>query len=136
MEYIELIGSVAGYIITIVTCLTLLIKPLREKVLGIKRQRLHEEEIENQKTEKDLCLLRHNMKSIYNTYCSAKKIPEMEYIDFITHFCIYKQMNGNLFVDDLFNKIKNWDVIYDGELPTESYYEAMEKLNQVLKGRD
>lgn len=100
MELLKTATQIAGSITGIVAALVLLIKPLREWVLGTKAIR------EGQK-----CLLRHNMLHIYYKHHDEKQIRQYEYEDFIYQYKAYKAQKGNSFIDKIYSEIQEWEVV-------------------------
>lgn len=100
LEAIKTIGQIAGSITGVAAALVLLIKPLREWVLGTKAIR------DGQK-----CLLRHNMLHTYYKNRELRTIRQYEYEDFIYQYKAYKAQKGNSFIDKIYDEIKEWEVI-------------------------
>lgn len=83
----------------IITFLTLIIKPIREFILGTKTIR------DSQK-----CLLRSQMLHTYYKNKEFQKIRQYELEDFIYCYKAYKAMGGNSFIDRIYEEIKKWSV--------------------------
>ena len=84
----------------LVTLLILLIKPIREKILGTKDIR------EGQK-----CVLRADMLRTYYKHSDEKKIRQYEKENFICEYKAYKALGGNSFIDDVEKEIRKWVVV-------------------------
>lgn len=129
--------EVAKGVIPISTCLAILIKPIRERLLGIKAEKDKKEEKNNLNDEIHICLLRRDMRLIYNMYRKDKIIPERDAIDFFNHYAVYAKIGGNSWVDDAVRKIINdWIVEFidtKDNTPTISYCEALERAKKILK---
>ena len=78
----------------------LIIKPIREKVLGIKN--------ENDGVK---CLLRSDMLRTYYRHRESKQIRQFEYENFILMYKAYKSMKGNRFIDHIKSEVDEWEVI-------------------------
>lgn len=100
IELLQTATQIAGSITGIVAVLVLLVKPLRECVLGTKTIR------EGQK-----CLLRHNMLHIYYKHHEEKTIRQYEYEDFMYQYKAYKALHGNSFIDKICDEVKEWEVV-------------------------
>lgn len=99
----EVLYDVAGFcsiVTVIVTTIVLFVKPLREKVLGIKEIK-----------EGLKCLLRAEMLRIYYKNRTEDKIRQYEYENFVFCYKAYKKLKGNSFIDEIEEKIKTWEII-------------------------
>lgn len=99
----EILHDVAGFcsiITVIVTTIVLFVKPLREKVLGIKEIK-----------EGLKCLLRAEMLRVYYKNRTEDKIRQYEYENFVFCYKAYKKLKGNSFIDEIKEKIKTWEII-------------------------
>lgn len=99
----EILHDVAGFcsiVTVIVTTIVLFVKPLREKVLGIKEIK-----------EGLKCLLRAEMLRIYYKNGTEDKIRQYEYENFVFCYKAYKKLKGNSFIDEIKEKIKTWEII-------------------------
>lgn len=84
---------------TIATGVVLIVKPVREKVLGTKKQ------LEGMK-----CLLRADMLRIYYSNKEHKQIKQYEYENFIHEYQAYKASGGNSFIDHIKEEVDEWEV--------------------------
>ena len=84
----------------LVTLCILIIKPIRDRVLGTKDIR-----------EGQRCLLRADMLSMYYKNRDANQIRQHEKENFIFEYKAYKALGGNSFIDDIYNEIRRWEVI-------------------------
>lgn len=57
------------------------------------------------------CQLRSEMLRIYYKNHDEKKVREYEYRNFVDLYEAYKALNGNSFIDEIYDKIKEWDII-------------------------
>lgn len=99
----EILHDVAGFcsiVTVIVTTIVLFVKPLREKVLGIKEIK-----------EGLKCLLRAEMLRVYYKNRTEDKIRQYEYENFVFCYKAYKKLKGNSFIDEIKEKIKTWEII-------------------------
>lgn len=99
----EILHDVAGFcsiVTVIVTTTVLFVKPLREKVLGIKEIK-----------EGLKCLLRAEMLRVYYKNRTEDKIRQYEYENFVFCYKAYKKLKGNSFIDEIKEKIKTWEII-------------------------
>lgn len=100
MELLRTATQIAGSITGIVAALVLLIKPLREWVLGTKAI------FDGQK-----CLLRDKMLHIYYKNQEARTIRQYEFENFEFQYKAYKALRGNSFIDKIRDEIMEWEVI-------------------------
>lgn len=96
LHLIELVSTTAGLVATLI----IIIKPLRNKVLGIGDIR------EGQK-----CLLRSEILSTYYKHHDTRIIRQYEYENFLYLYAAYKALGGNSFVDKIKKEIDSWNVI-------------------------
>ena len=99
LNVLRIIAEICGAISTAAALLILLIKPLRERVLGMRKV------IEGQK-----CLLRADMLRIYYRHKDERKIRQYEYENFLTTYTAYKALGGNSFIDHIYSEVKDWEV--------------------------
>lgn len=99
--------EVLSDVVLFCSCLTsisaasvLIIKPIREKVLGIKRE-----------DDGVKCLLRSDMLRTYYRHREVKQIRQFEYENFILEYKAYKAMKGNSFIDHIKCEVDDWEVI-------------------------
>ena len=100
MQVFAAIAQWAGSITTIAAAITLLVKPLRERILGLRNVQ------EGQK-----CLLRADMLHTYYKHRETETIRQYEYENFIMEYQAYKALHGNSFVDHIYEEVKTWDVL-------------------------
>ena len=56
------------------------------------------------------CQLRSEMLRIYYRNHDAKAIRQYEYQNFVELYDAYKALNGNSFIDEIYEKIKDWEI--------------------------
>ena len=94
------IVSVCSGIGSIVALLVLLIKPVRERVLGLNDIR------EGQK-----CQLRADMLRTYYKHKDTDKIRQYEYENFLYEYKAYKALGGNSFIERIKREVDTWEVV-------------------------
>ena len=94
------IVSVCSGIGSIVALLVLLIKPVRERVLGLNDIR------EGQK-----CQLRSDMLRTYYKHKDTDKIRQYEYENFLYEYKAYKALGGNSFIERIKREVDTWEVL-------------------------
>lgn len=57
------------------------------------------------------CQLRSEMLRIYYRNHEEKKIRQYEYQNFVELHDAYKALNGNSFIDEIYEKIKDWEIV-------------------------
>lgn len=100
MERLQLILSTINIFIAIVLSIIALLKPLRNKVFGVRTVE------EGQK-----CLLRSDMLRLYYRHHQDQAIRQYEYENFIYEYNAYKALGGNSFIDKIYLEIQEWEVI-------------------------
>lgn len=99
MEDLARVASVCSEITVILGALALLIKPLRDKILGFGKL-----------TDALKCELRHDMLHIYYRHREDKFIRQYELEDFLYLYRGYKALRGNSFIDLIKSEIDEWEV--------------------------
>ena len=94
------IVSVCSGIGSIIALLVLLIKPVRERVLGLNDIR------EGQK-----CQLRADMLRTYYKHKDTDKIRQYEYENFLYEYKAYKALGGNSFIERIKREVDTWEVV-------------------------
>lgn len=97
---LRIIADHAGDICQIVTCAALLIKPVREWLLGTEKIR-----------EGQRCLLRKDIVEIYYSKKDTKKFREYEYKHLDHCYKAYKAMGGNSFIDHIYAEMHEWEIV-------------------------
>ena len=95
-ELLSLLGSLGG----VFTTAAIIIKPIREKLLGLKSE-----------TEGVKCLLRVEMLRIYYLYREERKIRQFEYESFMLMYKAYKALGGNSVIDHIKAEVDEWEII-------------------------
>ncbi len=57
------------------------------------------------------CQLRSEMLRIYYRNHEKKQIRQYEYQDFVALHEAYKALKGNSFIDEIYEKIKDWEIV-------------------------
>jgi len=99
-EFITAAAWVCSSITSIAAAIVLIVKPVREKVLGIKKE-----------DDGVKCLLRSDMLRTYYRHRESKQIRQFEYENFILMYKAYKAMKGNSFIDHIRSEVDEWEVI-------------------------
>ena len=72
-----------------------------------KQQKEHEERIDNA----NRCLLRDKIVNIYYHHKESGKIRQYQRENLDLLYAGYKELGGNSFVDDIYEVIKEWEII-------------------------
>lgn len=97
---IEEIVQWAKDICAIAACAALLIKPVRERILGTK------EILEGQR-----CLLRSEIVRIYYRHNEDRQLREYEFKNMQQCYEAYKALKGNSFIDKIHAEMLEWTII-------------------------
>lgn len=100
MDTLQMIADHAGDICQIAAFVALLIKPIREKLLGTEQIR-----------EGQRCLLRSEIVRIYYRHKEEKQFREYEFKNLDNCYKAYKALGGNSFIDHIFAEMQEWDII-------------------------
>ena len=95
-----MMAGYAGSISCILALLTLLVRPVRERLFGAKEVR------EGQK-----CLLRSEIVRTYYRNLSEKQLRQYEFENLAYCYAAYKQLGGNSFVEHIYNEMQDWNLI-------------------------
>lgn len=57
------------------------------------------------------CQLRNEMLHIYYHNKDDKRIRQYEYENFVFLYEAYKALNGNSFIDKIYEEVKSWEII-------------------------
>lgn len=93
------VASLCSEVTVILGALALIIKPLRNKILGFDKL-----------TDALKCELRHDMLHTYYRHCGDKTIRQYELEDFLYLYKGYKALGGNSFIDKIKAEIDEWEV--------------------------
>lgn len=99
MEVAEIVQW-AKDICSIATCAALVIKPVREWLMGTKALR-----------EGQRCLLRSDIVRTYYRHHDDEKLREYEYKNMDQCYKAYKALGGNSFIDHIYNEMQKWEII-------------------------
>ena len=100
MGILQMIADHAGDICQIATCVVLLIKPVRERLMGTENIQ-----------EGQRCLLRSEIVRIYYRHKDDKELREYEYRNLEQCYKAYKALRGNSFIDHIYAEMQEWDII-------------------------
>lgn len=100
METIVNLAQIASYITTIAAAFLLVVKPIRERVLGMKQ--VHD----GQK-----CLLRSDMLRTYYRHRDSREIRQYEYENFVLEYEAYTALKGNSFIEKIHDEVQTWKIL-------------------------
>ena len=100
LEYLYLASQVAGAVTTLMSVCCLLIRPIRERVLGLADIR-----------EGMKCQLRSDMLRTYYRHGDSGTIRQYEYENFLTAYKAYKALGGNSFMDKIYREVQTWQIL-------------------------
>ena len=87
-------------ICSIATCAALLIKPVREWLMGTEAVR-----------EGQRCLLRAEIVRLYYRHREEKKLREYEFKLLEQCYKAYKTLGGNSFIDHIYTEMLEWEIV-------------------------
>ena len=94
------IAALCSEVTIILGAAALLIKPVRNKLLGLDKL-----------TDALKCQLRHDMLHTYYRHRDDHTIRQYELEDFLYLYRGYKALGGNSFIDRIKSEIDEWEVI-------------------------
>ena len=100
MGVIQAISEHLGDICQIATCAALLIKPVREWILGTKTIK-----------EGQCCLLRTEIVRIYYRNKDSRQLREYEFRNLEQCYKAYEALGGNSFVEQIYKNMQEWEII-------------------------
>jgi len=100
LEVITMILQILGLITSFAAAAAIIVKPIRERLFDTKRTQ-----------EGQRCMLRAEMLSIYYRGQDAGgKLRQYDYENFVLLYAAYKALDGNSFIDQINEKVKNMEV--------------------------
>lgn len=94
------IAALCSEVTIIIGAAALLIKPIRNKLLGLDKL-----------TDALKCQLRHDMLHTYYRHREGRTIRQYELEDFLYLYRGYKALGGNSFIDRIKSEIDEWEVL-------------------------
>ena len=110
-EIILIAFQVAKGLTALFSICAILIKPIRNWLLGIQDRKKEQEEKDSARDEATKCSLRNIITNFYYSKHKVCEIHQYEYENIEKIYHAYKTMGGNSFIDKLWEEIKDWTVI-------------------------
>lgn len=110
METLQLISLSLGILMTTLSLLTVCSEKFRDKILKSKDKKQKDEEREEQQRETDRCLLRNAILANYRVHKDVKEWTVDDYENFKHLYEQYKKLDGNSFVEKLWNIVQAWKI--------------------------
>lgn len=107
----EIFYYVLNSVVLAVSLGAMLIKPIRERILGINKIAKEKEKEQASRRETDKCLLRNSILSVYYKYCDGGEIKQYDFENVAFMYKQYKALGGNSFIDKVWNEMQDWKVI-------------------------
>ena len=127
VEIAKNIAVFVGLFLSMVSALTILIKPLRKwfinriskvnndtlsEIKNMLKQHIIESEQKNQsQNEALLCITRSEITAIYFKYFESKNLPMFERENLIKMYDSYERNGGNSYVHTIVEEMLDWDVV-------------------------
>lgn len=99
-EIVKVIAEYAGYISAVAAAIILFVKPVRDRVFGIKAI-----------MDGVKCQLRSDMLRIYYHNKGNRTIRQYEYENFSFSYTAYKALKGNSFIDHIKREVDEWEIV-------------------------
>jgi len=100
VELLKQAADHAGDVCQVITCCILLIRPVREWLMGTESMK-----------EAQRCLLRSEILRIYYRHTGDKKLQEYEYRNLVQCYEGYKALKGNSFVEHIYREMQEWEIV-------------------------
>lgn len=100
MEIFKEIVTICGGVTTIGVLILALIRPVREKFLGLGDIRRGVQ-----------CMLRQQMLEVYYKCRENRTIRQYQYENFVMSYRAYKALGGNSFIDHIKNEVDEFEVV-------------------------
>lgn len=86
----------------------IVIKPFRNWILGVQKDKKKKMEEEERQNETHRCLLRDRILDIYNRHSEKGEINffDLENVSYL--YSQYKALGGNSFIDEIWHQIEQW----------------------------
>ncbi len=95
----EIVTTASG-IVCLLTLLSLLIKPVREWLMGAKEQK-----------DGIRCLLRAEIVRLYYKHQDSESLQEYEWAMLDACYQAYRRLGGNSFIVKLYEEMKKWTIV-------------------------
>lgn len=110
-EGLSILQAILNIILIGFNMLVIVLKPFRNWLFGIKKDKKEKEEQEEQQRETDKCLLRDRLLDIYYKHNKDCEIHFYEIENAARMYEQYKKLGGNSFVDKIWKEMQTWTVI-------------------------
>lgn len=100
MELLLTLAKLSGAVCSVAACITLLIRPVRERCLGLADIR-----------EGMKCQLRSELLRTYYRHREQGEIRQYEYENFLACYKAYKALGGNSFIDRIHVEVEEWSIV-------------------------
>lgn len=111
MEIFNFVVQVSQGILAVLSLGLFLIKPFRNWILGAQERNQQKEQRELDIDEALRCSLRNIITEFYYTHYETKTLHQYEYENISKVYAAYKRMNGNSFVDKIWEEIQGWEIV-------------------------
>lgn len=111
MEKLQIINLILTTITGSFTVATLICRPFRNWLLNAAKEKKAREEEEDRLAETERCLLRDRITSIYFKHCDDSCMRQYEFENLTRLYTQYKKLNGNSFIDKLWDEMQEWHII-------------------------
>lgn len=111
VEIMDTLFRVAQGITALVTLLMICVKPFRSWFLNLQDRKKQESIKDENRDEALRCSLRDIITRFYYSHLHCDGIHQYEYENIYKVYKAYKRMNGNSFVDKIWEEIQEWEII-------------------------
>lgn len=95
-----IIVEVISGLVALSTLLSIVIKPIREKIFNMNRTK-----------DGEKCLLRSEMLRIYYSNLEKREVRQYEFENYIKCYDAYKALGGNSFIDEINLEVRTWTIV-------------------------
>ena len=109
--FFDTLFKVAQGVTALITLLILCVKPFRSWFLNLQDRKKQEENKDENRDEALRCSLRNIITQFYYSHLHSDGIHQYEYENIAKVYRAYKKMDGNSFVDKIWEEIQDWNII-------------------------
>ena len=111
LQTLQIISLIIGIPSAAFSLLVILCRPFRRWIAISKENKEAQKRQEEDRRETDRCLLRDRITSIYYKNKFSSEIRQYEYENLERLYKQYKKLDGNSFIDKIWNEIQDWSVV-------------------------
>ena len=111
LQTLQIISLIISIPASAFSLLVILCKPFRMWLALSKINKEKMQQMEEDKTETDRCLLRDRITSIYYKNKPDYELRQYEFENMERLYRQYKKLGGNSFIDKIWSEVQDWNII-------------------------